>query len=509
MRKKFRILILAFLILTSFTSVTSAAILGPQCYKLFDSIISNWEEKKLYFIEKEFFNDFGFEAARDFIKSGQPNLRSKKNHLIVGFINDPSLIGIVKPGDIIISVGDVDTSTVEDVDDYSFFEELGDKELIKFSRNGKEFELELPKLQRSKQDEIINTEIQNISNVDIKNSTFTVKFSHTTSNTAYVDSDNLEIGKLILEHLIYKNESDNWNHTSCINMKLEIFEKLRIPEPGEGVYILDTTSLDKDLISTLFHIYPYSERVGDNTETDYGKITRKIDGTYKIKNNFKLQTFPFDRQVLKISLRSSDKIDDHELSHSRYTYENLEHFIKTKKKKINGWDLKNYNLNNEIYEDSSGRYFSTINIEIDIERQYGYYIYKVLIPILLILMVCWSVVWVDPKELEARLTITIVCLLSLIAYNFVIDSELPKLEYLTVMDWIILVSYFYATIPNFISVISFRVYKKNRPLSNKIELYSKKYGASSYLVLILIIIAINANLFPDNTSTVISWMSTR
>jgi hypothetical protein len=121
-------------------------------------------------------------------------------------------------------------------------------------------------------------------------------------------------------------------------------------------------------------------------------------------------------------------------------------------------------------------------------------------------MVCWSVVWVDPKELESRLTITIVCLLSLIAYNFVIDSELPKLEYLTVMDWIILVSYFYATIPNFISIISFKLYKKNRRLSDKIELYSKRYGASSYIVSIIIIIIVNANLNPENSSVLISWM---
>ena len=43
-------------------------------------------------------------------------------------------------------------------------------------------------------------------------------------------------------------------------------------------------------------------------------------------------------------------------------------------------------------------------------------------------MVCWSAsLGYPPRELESRLTITIVCLLSLIAYNFVIDSELPKL----------------------------------------------------------------------------------
>ena len=122
-------------------------------------------------------------------------------------------------------------------------------------------------------------------------------------------------------------------------------------------------------------------------------------------------------------------------------------------------------------------------------------------------MVCWSVVWVDPKELEARLTITIVCLLSLIAYNFVIDSELPKLEYLTVLDWIILVSYVYATIPNFLSVISFRLQKTNLNLSNKLELLSRKYGLSSYILSILFIIWLNALSNPSNSSSLISWMA--
>ena len=122
-------------------------------------------------------------------------------------------------------------------------------------------------------------------------------------------------------------------------------------------------------------------------------------------------------------------------------------------------------------------------------------------------MVCWSVVWVDPKELEARLTITIVCLLSLIAYNFVIDSELPKLEYLTVLDWIVLISYIYATVPNFLSVISFRIQKTNLTLSNKIELIAKRYGLSSYVLSIFLIVLLNANLNTENSSSLISWMA--
>ena len=78
---------------------------------------------------------------------------------------------------------------------------------------------------------------------------------------------------------------------------------------------------------------------------------------------------------------------------------------------------------------------------------------------MLILFVCWSSVWIDKREIESKLTITIVCLLSLIAYNFVIDNELPKLSYLTVMDWIILTSYIYAAAPNILAILSFQLSK--------------------------------------------------
>ena len=94
----------------------------------------------------------------------------------------------------------------------------------------------------------------------------------------------------------------------------------------------------------------------------------------------------------------------------------------------------------------------------------------------------------------------------MIAYNFVIDSELPKLEYLTVLDWIILISYVYATVPNFLSVISFRLQKTNLRLSNNLEIISRKYGLSSYILSILIIVWVNAFSNPDNTSSIISWM---
>ena len=72
------------------------------------------------------------------------------------------------------------------------------------------------------------------------------------------------------------------------------------------------------------------------------------------------------------------------------------------------------------------------------ERISSYYIFKVMLPILFILVISWSVFWVRGSELESKVNVTIVCLLALIAYNFIIDGDLPKLDYLTFLDFLFL-----------------------------------------------------------------------
>ena len=500
MKNKFSFLILVFLILSSFTNYVSAAN-GPQCYDLFNQIKNEWREKNLHYVDWQEFNDYGFEPESTNLGDVK---RSKNNHLIVGFVNEPSLMKKIKRGDIIISVGKIDTSTISNDDSYSFFSDLGDKERVKFSRNDKEFELELTKIVIDKVYEQINTVINNISKVDIKDSTFTAKITRTIEADSVLSEEYPGLADLVLENLIFTNDEGILDYDDCVlNTDDKILKDLRLPLPGQKVFIENTLALNKNLITSYFHIFPYSKTLDD--DGDYAKLTTTVKGTYIIQNDFNLQTFPFDIQTLKITYASSTTLNQYEITNKDTSFKNINNFVNNAK--INGWDIIGYDLYNTIEKDEGDDFISKVNIEIQIQRQHGYYIYKVLIPILLILMVCWSVVWVDPKELESRLTITIVCLLSLIAYNFVIDSELPKLEYLTVMDWIILVSYFYATIPNFISIISFKLYKTNRHLSDKIELYSKRYGASSYIVTIIIIIIINANLNPENSSVLISWMA--
>src|SRR5210317_69677 len=182
------------------------------------------------------------------------------------------------------------------------------------------------------------------------------------------------------------------------------------------------------------------------------------------------------------------------LTLSDYSKRSLNFFQENNK--ISGWKIVNSQIvYNQIQEPNNIYPASTVDLELYIERESCYYLYKVILPIIIILVVCWSSIWILPKELEAKLTITIVCLLSLIAYNFVIDGELPKLEYLTIIDWIVLVSYFYAALPNILGIYFHSLYNiKNFKKLKKYELIAKRYGLLSYLSFIFFIILLNVSL---------------
>ena len=60
---------------------------------------------------------------------------------------------------------------------------------------------------------------------------------------------------------------------------------------------------------------------------------------------------------------------------------------------------------------------NVLDIEITIERNYAHYVWKIMLPVFLILCVAWYVLWIPTEKYEARLNTSIIALLALIAYN--------------------------------------------------------------------------------------------
>ena len=437
--------------------------------------------------------------------------KNDNGNLIVGEIYNHETASKIKPGDSILLINDNELKSGKQFSEILLNEEVKEIDLVLSNKDGKKYTVNLKRSDNDFRPLRFTIKNFDISDIDIKKSTYEVtirsQFSYLYGKKYFSSEENHPILDSSLGSIIYYNNNEKKHMFHICKIPEEIFKNGTMLDPSRGILVKNLLRNDKDLETIQSTVTPYHKLL--KNEANSINVSKDRFNVFKIKNKFNLKSFPFDKQKIIFQIYDSAYfLETRILDNSKFSYLALNKFINNDD--IPGWKKKSYNIINEPTKGTTqfeGTYGDSIVLSIELERKPGYYIFKVIFPILLILLICWSVVWVDPKELESRLTITIVCLLSLIAYNFVIDSELPKLEYLTVLDWIILISYVYATIPNLLSILSFRLLKTNLSLGNKIEQLSKRYGLLSYILFIIFIVALNANTNYEHSSSFLSWMA--
>ena len=501
MKKKFKIYLSLFCIILFFPIKSLAS--SIQCDLFVDNLLSSPADHEWEKVVGDIpLNDFGFILEYDWDDKNKKTFYRKDNNgnYIVGKIYNLDLAKNLKSGDSIISLNNKKFTNNQEQKDIL----KNDKEVkIEFFNQKKgNFTLDIERKKFYLTDAFLQLEDISINSIDQKTGIYEVRFVY---NFSKLYGDSYKNFNDIADGTIIYDDNGIVNIEVCIFTEEE-FMRSKMNDPGFQIKILNIAKKDNDLFNVHYKLTPYSTKFGNDFNALY--LQKNVEGVYGIKNKFNLRAFPFDRQ--KISLELIDgkyNLDKRNIFISERAHIFLNEYVK--KNEILGWDLIRYELNPFQHQspfNMEGDFSDGLRLDFLIERKHGYYVFKVIVPIVLILLICWGSVWIEPKEIESRLTITIVCLLSLIAYNFVIDSEMPKLEYLTVMDWIILISYIYATIPNFLSIASFKLQKTNLPMCQRIETYSKRYGILSYIMIIFVIVAVNANLNPENSSALISWM---
>jgi len=78
---------------------------------------------------------------------------------------------------------------------------------------------------------------------------------------------------------------------------------------------------------------------------------------------------------------------------------------------------------------------------VDISREWGFYIFKLWIPLSLIVALSWSVFWMPSESLANRIRFASTAFLTIVAYQFAIAGSLPRVAYLTLMDQLMIGSF--------------------------------------------------------------------
>lgn len=158
-----------------------------------------------------------------------------------------------------------------------------------------------------------------------------------------------------------------------------------------------------------------------------------------------LAKFPFDPQNFKLRFTSIDYDVNHVVFKADKQFSRVADLIN-----IPDWTIGKASSSVktiDMVELGSPR--SILFLEIPAVRNTNFYIWKVLAPLALIVMMSWGVFWINPIQFGPQIGLPATSMLTLIAFQFALTGVLPKLSYFTTMDKLI----FGSTVLVFMSLI--------------------------------------------------------
>lgn len=141
--------------------------------------------------------------------------------------------------------------------------------------------------------------------------------------------------------------------------------------------------------------------------------------------------FPFDSHEIKLSFLSDVHhdselvmtVDERFTGRPDWEYNVPDWNIANVQAKIADYFLEIYDRNHNAFE-----------LTVSVERRSGFYLWKIIMPMVLIVAMSWSVFWIDPAHFGAQVSMSSASMLTLIAFHFAMTNILPPLSYFTDLD---------------------------------------------------------------------------
>lgn len=168
-----------------------------------------------------------------------------------------------------------------------------------------------------------------------------------------------------------------------------------------------------------------------------GTVSADLNITLRLGADYDLRRFPFDKQRLTLQVESF-------LWNARQVV-----FVADDTTtgfaddfQIPEWTIAGVQAHVETVDViRSSEPFSRLVLAIDIKRKSGFYLWKVLLPLLLIVALSWSVFWMVEEKFGIRVRTSATGVLTVVAYQFVASQDLPRVGYLTLLDKIMVISF--------------------------------------------------------------------
>jgi hypothetical protein len=243
--------------------------------------------------------------------------------------------------------------------------------------------------------------------------------------------------------------------------------------------------------------HPAMEMVNFKSSTNSDTLVDILpDGTVQAQERFAktlssglaLQKFPFDRQSLQVVLESL-KYDDRSvklLADPQKISIGKDSFVS-----LSEWQIGTViGSNDKSFFPPEQQHYSRVTVKVQVKRNYGFYVLKVMMPLLLITIASWSVFWIDPQEFSTQIGIAFTNLLTVVALLLVINDTLPRVGYLTLMDGFTMICFMTILVAILVLVIAHRsTTKDNRDRAHKVQDLARSIVPIGFVLANLILVA--------------------
>lgn len=207
-----------------------------------------------------------------------------------------------------------------------------------------------------------------------------------------------------------------------------------------------------------------------------------------------LHNYPFDTQRLRVSMISLGNLVDEVIFEVDERYVDSTDELVQREKTVNvaGWDLQHLDMRvdeQHIAAADGKTVHSRLLTTIQLSRRSWQLVWEMLFPLIVLVSVIWSIFWIDIDSLADRLNVSFIGVLTIVAYQFVVIENMPRMSYLSFTDTLLLISFLTmaATIPQSLTIHTL-VRKGKQGLARRIDRTSRWAFPLAYLIMVTAIV---------------------
>lgn len=224
-------------------------------------------------------------------------------------------------------------------------------------------------------------------------------------------------------------------------------------------------------------------------DTSNGRVYLQMKLQCVMKDNWKINNFPFDRQKLRLSIENS-QFDSRSLIFSIDTLGN--HY--DPKFTLRGWTIDSFDITSGIkaYETTFGDEslarphveYSSFKVKIGLARDASELFWKMFLGMYVAFLIAYICFYIHADNIDSRFGLSVGALFAAIGNKYIIDSSLPESNSLTLVDTLHGVTLFFIFAIVAASAYALQLVKKNKlQKANMIDMILAQVLLAVYIII--------------------------